>query len=89
VCRIVPFEHEGLCPSADVPPGGAIVGACRREELGMDVLADRVADLGVGEEVVVVCVRTPGEGPSDVGDADVSHDVPLARGDGRCLVESS
>jgi hypothetical protein len=55
----------------------------------MDVLADRVADLGVGEEVVVVCVRTPGEGPSDVGDADVSHDVPLARGDGRCLVESS
>jgi len=28
----------------------------------MDVLVERVAGLDVGKEVVVVCVRTPGEG---------------------------
>jgi transposase len=28
----------------------------------MDVLVERVAGLDVGKEIVVVCVRTPGQG---------------------------
>jgi hypothetical protein len=59
VCRIA-FEHVGLCPSEESPPGGAVVGARHGEELGMDVLVERVAGLDVGKPIVVVCVRTPG-----------------------------
>ena len=60
MCRIVTCEHVGLCPSVEVPPGGADVVAGRSSR--WTCWWERVAGLDVGMATVVVCVRIPGEG---------------------------